>query len=167
MGGYIPHSITLSPLGGTYQTSVHSIRVIWADWLIKTFRRDLEAILLKGKCNEEIARSYPELWDSNGQLQTELDMFYMLPQVKTAAGPLNADERANVLGKMTPDMRAMFTHVEGLVRPPKPSWFLWETYTSTLNMLAILAVMLTACWSLWPSYGKLTLKTEANWEQRR
>jgi Fe2+ transport system protein B len=30
--GYIPHSVTLSPLRGTYQTSVHSIRVIWA-WL--------------------------------------------------------------------------------------------------------------------------------------
>ena len=29
---------------------------------------------------------------------------------------LNADERANVLGQMTPDLRAMFTHVEGLVR---------------------------------------------------
>jgi hypothetical protein len=40
----------------------------------------------------------------------------MLPQVKEAGGTLNADECANVLRQMAQDMRAMFTHVEGLVR---------------------------------------------------
>lgn len=43
-------------------------------------------------------------------------MFHMLPPLRAAAESLNVDECANILRHMIPDMRAMFPHVEGLVR---------------------------------------------------
>lgn len=77
--------------------------------------QELETVLLSGQVTK-IVHDYPELSsDSEGRsLQTELDMFRTLPAVNDESPNLSAYTRA--LRSMVPTMRAMFAHVEALVR---------------------------------------------------
>ena len=80
--------------------------------------QELEAVLMSGQVTGVVS-NYPEL-TSGGRggecrsLQTELDMFRTLPAVKDK--PASLDAYARVLRSMLPDMRAMFTYVEALIR---------------------------------------------------
>ena len=64
----------------------------------------------------QVVRKYPELAsDSEGRsLQTELDMFLTLPAVKNGSPYLGTCSQA--LRNVDPTMRAMFPHVEALIR---------------------------------------------------
>jgi len=72
-------------------------------------------MLLSGTVNEEISQQYPELKCEGRSFQTQLDMFHALPAMTTATTP-SLDTCCDVLRSMVPAMRAMFPHVEALIR---------------------------------------------------
>lgn len=76
---------------------------------------ELEAMLLSGKVNEAISKQYPELKCEGRSFQTQLDMFHCLPAITTTM-TLSLDICCDVLRSMVPAMRAMFPHVEALIR---------------------------------------------------
>lgn len=77
---------------------------------------ELEAILVSGQINEKVSRLYPELTSDGRSFQTQMDMFHSLPEIARSPTSPNLEVCTSVLRNMTPAMRAMFPHVESLVR---------------------------------------------------
>lgn len=78
-------------------------------------------MLLTGKLNEEITQQYPELKCEGRAFQTQLDMFHTARTgtplaVVTTSTRSSLDTCCDVLRNMVPEMRAMFPHVEALIR---------------------------------------------------
>ena len=80
---------------------------------------ELEAMLLSGKVNEKISQQYPELKCLGQSFQTQLDMFHSvhtpLALAMTTTRP-SLHSCCEILRGMVPAMRAMFPHVEELIR---------------------------------------------------
>jgi len=77
---------------------------------------ELEAILVSGQINEKVACLYPELASDGRSFQTQMDMFHSLPEIMRSPTSPNLEVCTSVLRNMTQAMRAMFPHVESLVR---------------------------------------------------
>ena len=77
---------------------------------------ELEGILLSGQIKENVIRLYPELASEGRSFQTQLDMFLSLPEIAQSSTLPTLDICTRVLRDMIPAMRAMFPHVESLVR---------------------------------------------------
>jgi hypothetical protein len=81
--------------------------------------RELEAMLLSGKVNEDISQQYPELKCDGQSFQTQLNMFHAVHTRQTMATTTSRpslDSCCDVLRGMVPSMRAMFPLVEALIR---------------------------------------------------
>ena len=77
---------------------------------------ELEAMLLTGNLDEKVTQLYPELACDGRSFQTQLDMFHSLPGMTTTETEPTLNVCCNVLKHMAPAMRAMFPHVEALIR---------------------------------------------------
>jgi len=77
---------------------------------------ELEAMLLTGNLDEKVTRLYPELACDGRSSQTQLDMFHSLPGMTTTETAPTLNACSDVLKHMVPAMRAVFPHVEALIR---------------------------------------------------
>jgi len=77
---------------------------------------ELEAMLLTGNLDEKVTELYPELACDGRSFQTQLDMFHSLPGMTTTETAPTLNACCDVLKNMVPAMRAMFPHVEALIR---------------------------------------------------
>ena len=77
---------------------------------------ELEAMLLTGNLDEKVTQLYPELACDGRSFQTQLDMFHSLPGMTTTETAPTLNACCDVLKNMVPAMRAMFPHVETLIR---------------------------------------------------
>ena len=71
---------------------------------------------MSGQINEKVSRLYPELTSDGTSFQTQMDMFHSLPEIARSPTSPNLEVCTSVLRNTTPAMRAMFPHVESLVR---------------------------------------------------
>jgi hAT family C-terminal dimerisation region len=73
-------------------------------------------MLLTGNLDETVTRLYPELACDGRSFQTQLDMFHSLPGMTTTETAPTLNACCDVLKNMVPAMRALFPHVEALIR---------------------------------------------------
>jgi len=73
-------------------------------------------MLLTGNLDEKVTQLYPELACDGRSFQTQLDMFHSLPGMTTTETAPTLNACCDVLKNMVPAMRAMFPHVEALIR---------------------------------------------------
>ena len=79
---------------------------------------ELETMLLTGNLDKKVTQLYPELaCECDGRsFQTQLEMFHSLPGLTTTETAPTLNVCCDVLKNMVPAMRAMFPHVEALIR---------------------------------------------------
>jgi len=77
---------------------------------------ELETMLLTRNLDEEVKQLCPELACDGRSFQTQLDMFHSLPGMTTTETAPTLNACCDVLKNMVPAMRAMFPHVEALIR---------------------------------------------------